>query len=128
MAILKHVWDQENKDPRKKVYMNKYWKQCDTNLAKLMLDIGKSKAKKDHSKLLSAVNKIKQKYNSQACKLADISWTTFHQHTYVKQNTKRKLDSSSKLSEAQVKDIQSHFESDDISFPLPDKKFEGNNL
>ena len=24
-----------------------------------------------------------------------------------------------------MKDIQSHFESDDISFPLPDKKFEG---
>ena len=30
-----------------------------------------------------------------------------------------------KLSEAQVKDIQSHFESDDILFPLPDKKYEG---
>ena len=107
--------------------MNKYWKWCDTNLAKLMLDIGKSKTKKDESKLLSAVNEVKQKYNSlcQACKLADVSWTTFHQHTYVKQNAKRKLDYSRKLSEAQVKDIQSHFESDDITFPLPDKKFEG---
>ena len=80
VAILKHVWDQEYKDPRKRVYMNKYWKQCDTNLAKLMLDIGDSKAKNDDSKLLSAVNKVKQKYNSLhlACKLADISWTTFH--------------------------------------------------
>ena len=46
VAILKHVWDQEYKDPRKRVYMNKYWKRCDINLAKLMLDIGKSKAKK----------------------------------------------------------------------------------
>ena len=42
-----------------------------------------------------------------------------------KKNAKRKLDYSRKLPEAQVKDIQSHFESDDISFPLPDKKFEG---
>ena len=87
--------------------MNKYWKQGDTNLAKLMLDIGKSKAKKDDSKLLSAVNKVKQKYNSlfQACKLADISWTTFHRHTNIKKNAKRKLNYSHKLSEAQVKDI-----------------------
>ena len=73
--------------------MNKYWKQCDTNLAKLMLDIGKSKAKKSDSKLLSVVNKVKQKYNSlrQACKLADISWTTFHRHTYVKKIQKENL-------------------------------------
>ena len=91
VAILKHVWDQEYKDPRKRVYMNKYWKQCDTNLAKLMLDIGKSKAKKSDSKLLSAVNKVKQKYNSlcQACRLADISWTTFHRHTYVKKKMQK---------------------------------------
>ena len=86
-----------------------------------------SKAEKDESKLLLAVNKGKQKYNSlcQACKLADISWTTFHQHTYVKPSAKRKLSYSHKLSEAQVRDIQGHFESDDISFPLPDKKYEG---
>ena len=72
-----------------------------------MLDIGKSKAKKDDTKLLSAVNKVKQKYNSlhQACKLADISWTTFHRHTHVKPSAKRKVGYSRKLSEAQVKDI-----------------------
>ena len=52
VAIIKHFWDQEYKDPRKRFYMNKYWKRCDTNLAKLMLDIGKSKAKKDEGKLL----------------------------------------------------------------------------
>ena len=104
MAILKHVWDQEYKDPRKRVFMNKYWKRCDTNLAKLMLDIGKSKAKKDDHKLLSAVNKVKQKYNSlrQACKVADISWTTFHQNTYIRRNAKRKLGYSHKLSQEQV--------------------------
>ena len=30
-----------------------------------------------------------------------------------------------KLSSKEVSDIQCHFESDDVSFPLPDKKFEG---
>ena len=67
------------------------------NLAKLMLDIGKSKAKKSDHKLLSEVNKVKQKYNSleQACR------TTFHQNTYIK-NAKRKLGYSHKLSEEQV--------------------------
>ena len=54
-----------------------------------------------------------------------ISWTTFHRQTYVKCNNRRKLGYSRKLTEAQVNNIQSHFTSDDISFPLPDKKFEG---
>ena len=98
IAILKHVWDQEYKDPKKRVFMNKYWKRCDTNLARSMLDIGKSKAKKDDTKLLSAVNKVKQKYNSltQASKVGNISWTTFHRNTYVKKYQKKKLSYSRK--------------------------------
>ena len=127
VAILKHVWDQEYKDPQKRVFMNKYWKRCDTSLARLMLDIGKSKAKKDDTKLLSAVNKVKQKYNSlrQASKVANISWTTFHRNTYVKKDQKKKLSYSRKLTDEQVRDIQAHFVSDDISFPLPEKKYQG---
>ena len=57
--ILKHVWDQEYKDPQKRVYMNKLWKICDDSLPKLMFDIGKSKAKKDSNKLSLAVSKVK---------------------------------------------------------------------
>ena len=127
VAILKHVWDQEYKDPKKRVYMNKYWKRCNNDLAKIMLDIGKSKGKKDDKKLLAAVNKEKRKYKSlhQASKLVDILWTTFHRQTYIKCNKRRKLGYFHKLTEAQVNDIQSHFTSDDISFPLPDKIFEG---
>ena len=91
-----------------------------------MLDIGKSKGKKDDKKLLAAANTVKRKYKSlrQASKLVDIPWTTFHRQTYVKCNNRRKLGYSRKLTEAQVNDIQSHFTPDDISFPLPDKKFE----
>ena len=83
VAILKHVWDQEYKDPQKRVYMNKYWKRCDNDLAKIMLDIGKSKGKKDDKKLFAAVNTVKMKYKSlrQASKLVDIPWTTFHRQT-----------------------------------------------
>ena len=50
IAILKHVWDQEYKDHRKKVLMNWYWKwhEDDTTLAKFMLDIGKYRGRKDN--------------------------------------------------------------------------------
>ena len=124
------MWDQEYKDPQKRVIMNKYWKRCDTSLARLMLVIGKSKAKKDATKLLSAVNKVKQKYNSlrQAAKVANISWTTFHRNIYIKNNQKKKLSYSCKLTDEQVRDIQEHFVSDDISFPLPEKKYQGKRI
>ena len=74
VAILKHAWDQEYKNPHKQKLMNKYWKR-NVNLAEIMLDIGKHKGCKDDIKLLQCVNKLKQKYNSlrQACHLADIS-------------------------------------------------------
>ena len=88
IAILKHVWDQEYKDPKKRFFMNLYWKHQEdmTTLAKYMLDIGKYRGRKDNKKLLSTVNKVKNKYNSlrQACRLADISQSKFHHHTYVK--------------------------------------------
>ena len=79
VAILRHVWDQEYKDPAKHALMNKYWKRTEDSLAKLMLELGTHKGRKDDNKLLSTVNKIKKKYNSlrQACRLADISWTNY---------------------------------------------------
>ena len=69
--------------------MNKYWVR-NASLAELCLDIGKHRARKDDVKLLQTVNKVKQKYNSvrQACQLADISWTKFHRHTYIKTEKK----------------------------------------
>ena len=63
-AILRHVWDQEYKDPAKRALMNKYWKCTEDSLAKLMLELGTHKGRKDDNKLLSTVNKIKKKYNS----------------------------------------------------------------
>ena len=94
IAILKHVWDQEYKDPRKRVLMNKYWRRTkdNTSLAKLMLDLGKYRGRKDKKKLSSTVNEVKNKYNSlrQACRLADISWSKFHRFTYIKLEVRKK--------------------------------------
>ena len=92
-----------------------------------MLDIGKHKGRKDDIKLLQCVNKLKQKYNSlrQACHLADISWTKFHRLTYVKPKSRGKKDYICKLSKDDIASIQEHYFSDLISFPLPDKKYQG---
>ena len=126
VAILKLVWDQEYKTPEKKVLMNKYWTR-NASLAEVMLDIGKYRAHKDNVKLLQSVNKLKQKYNSlrQACILADISWTKFHRHTYIPSDKRIKKEYTCKLTQDQIESIQQHFESDGISFPLPDKKLHG---
>ena len=85
VAIMKHVFDQEYKDPRKCYLMNKYWNMSEDSLDKLLLDMGKHGAKKDGEKLLNTVNTLKKTYNSlrQACRLADISWSKFHRHTYI---------------------------------------------
>ena len=106
--------------------MNLYWKHQEetTSLAKYMLDIGQYRDRKD-KKLLSTVNKVKKKYNSlrQACRLADISWSKFDHHTFVKSEIRKKLEYTRKLSSAQIEEIQAHFIFDEVSFPLPDKKY-----
>ena len=92
--------------------MNKYWKRNDEgSLAKLMLDIGKYIGRKDYKKLLVTVNKVKTKYNS------------LNRHTDVKSDVHWKIVCTRKLSSSQIWDIQDHYISDDISFPLPDKKY-----
>ena len=43
----------------------------------------------------------------------------------VKSSAHRKLEYSHKLSPADLECIEEHMKSDDISFPLPDRKFAG---
>ena len=90
-------------------------------------DICKHRGRKDDVKLLQSVNKVKQKYNSlhQACRLADISWAKFHRHTYIKPQPRKKKDYIHKFSEAEIESIQQYYQSDEVSFPLPDKKYYG---
>ena len=107
--------------------MNLYWKhqESTTSLAKYMLDIGKYRGRKDNKKLLGTINKVKKKYNSlrQMCRLADISWSKFHHHTYVTSEIRKKLEYTRKLSSAQIEEIQEHFTSYEVSFPLADQKY-----
>ena len=126
IPTLKHVWDQLYKIPEMHVLMNTYWRK-DTHLPKLMFNIGKQKTHKDKVKLLHSVNKVKQKYNSlcQACRLTDISWTTFHRHTYMKSQSSKPKHYIHKLSESEMESIQQHYQSDEVSFPFPDKKYHG---
>ena len=88
---------------------------------------GKNQATKDSKTLSASVNKIKQKYDNlkQASRVANIPWTKFHRSTFVQKKIESKGKFTHKLSSKEVSDIQSHFESDDISFPLQDKTFEG---
>ena len=91
IAILKHVWDQEYKDPAKQILINNYWRRCHDGLGALLIEMGKNKAKKDQSKPSSAVNKLKQKYHSlrQDSRVANIPWTKFHRNTVVKKKIQR---------------------------------------
>ena len=107
--------------------MNKYWRctKDNTSLAKLMLDLGKYRGRKDKKKLSSTVNEVKNKYNSlrQVCRLADILWSKFHRFAYIKSEVRKKLQYTRKLSAVQIAEIQAHYTSDEVSFPLPDKRY-----
>ena len=70
VEVLKHVWDQEFKDVRKKPLMEKYWKRNNNKLGEVLLEIGKNRAHKNETKLSQLVNQLKIKYSSlrQACR------------------------------------------------------------
>ena len=93
---MKHVFEQEYKDPRKCYLMDKYWNRKDDGLAKLLLDMRKHRARKDNKKLLNTVNTVKKKYNilREACSLPDILWSKLHRHTYVNSEVRKKLEYS----------------------------------
>ena len=128
IAVLKHVWDQEYRDIEKRPLMDKYWK-WNNELGEMFLEIGKSRARKNETKLSLIVNKLKSKYNSlrQACRLGEISWTKFHRHIYINKNKKatKKQEYNKKLSKDDIESIQNHYTSEEVSFPMPDKKYVG---
>ena len=93
VAILKHMWDQFYKSPRKCQYMQKYWKLDDKYMVKYMLKAGKNKAHKDICKLHKLVTDIKSKYKSlcQASCHTPYSWTQFWRFLSVELEFSRKL-------------------------------------
>ena len=60
-----------------------------------------------------------------AWKYITYSWTQFRRFVSVKSVATRKLEYQRKLSTAAIQEIQNHFYSDEISFPVPDKKYAG---
>ena len=126
--MLKHVWDQEYRDIEKRPLMDRYWKR-NNELGEMFLEIGKSRARKNETKLSLIVNKLKNKYNSlrQACHLGEISWTKFHRHIYINKNKKaiKKQEYKKKLSKHDIESIQNHYTSEEVSFLMPDKKYVG---
>ena len=61
--VLKHLWDQVYKSPRKRKVMDRMW--CKKNkIGRYMYLVGKYKNKKNASKLTHTVTKIKKHYKS----------------------------------------------------------------
>ena len=86
VAILKHMWDQFYKSPKKHHYMKQYWNVDQKEMVKYMLKAGKHKACKDIHKLNKIVTDIKSKYKSlhQASCHTPYSWTQFGRFLSVK--------------------------------------------
>ena len=61
--VVKHLWNQLYKSPRKRRLMDKMW-QSDKDMGKYMYSLGKYKHKKDAKKLKDTVSKMKNKYKS----------------------------------------------------------------
>ena len=121
------MWDQDYKDTEKKPLIDRHWKR-NNELGETFLEIGKSKVRKNETKLSLLVNKLKSMYNSlrQACCLGEISWMKFHQHIYKskKKAVSKKEEYKKKSSTDDIEAIQNHYTSE-VSFPMPDKKFVG---
>ena len=122
------MWDQEYKDVEKKPLMDRYWKR-NNELGEMFLEIGKGRAHKNETKLSVLVNKLKSKYNSlrQACHLGEISWMKFHRHISIsqKKTIQKNVQYKKKSSTDDIELIQNHYTSEEVSFPMPDKKFVG---
>ena len=126
VTVLKHLWNQMCKSPRKRKVIDNLWAK-DKEMGKFMYKIGKYKHKKNQEKLGQTVNKMKKKYKSlrNACRETDMQWSQFHKCTKL---YKRKLEERKyirKLNASQIKSIGQFFRSEDTSFPLPDKKYTG---
>ena len=64
VKILKHIWDQMYKDPKKRKLMNDLWSGSPSDMCSLMLKLGKHRAKKDKAQMAKVVQKITGKYKS----------------------------------------------------------------
>ena len=65
VQVLKHIWGQSHKSPRKQKLMQKYWNIKSKDMCGIMLKMGKQhRARKDIHKIKKLVVDIKSKYPS----------------------------------------------------------------
>ena len=128
VCTLLHIFDQFSKSPRKAHYMQKYFMSLNTegkDIDQYMMQIGKRKGRKDATRLQETVEKMKGQFSSlrKACASINYSWTKFYQFTHLAKPKKSTHKFVKKLSNDEIKKIQEHMKSDEVTFPLPDCKF-----
>ena len=108
--------------------MDVMWTQ-ENKMSKYMYLIGKYRNKKNATKLSQTVDKIKKQYKSlrSAWRKTDMNWSQFQKCTklYKRKDDDKKPEYIRKLESGHINSIKSFFQSDETSFPLPDKKYVG---
>ena len=133
VKVLRHIYDQFRKSPRKKKFMMKLWPEEEKKLGRYMYLLGKYRNQKKPSQLQSIVSKIKWQYKSlrRACSHTDMTWSQFHKYTsqrketYQQQVNKKGNEFNRKLNSEDVDSIRKFFNSEEATFPLPDRKYAG---
>ena len=133
VAVLRHVYEQYRKSPRKQKFIKKMWPEEDKKLGRYMYLLGKYRNQKKTSQLQNIVCKIKWQYKSlrRACKNTDMTWSQFHKYTLdrkqvIRSKIKGKQGAfSRKLESDEVDSIRKFLTSEEASFPLPDRKYAG---
>ena len=129
VRVLKYIWNQAYKSPRKRPIMNKLW-PVDNEIGKLMFKVGKYRSQKKTSQLQNVVDKIKKSYKSlrfASCR-ANLKWNEFCRATTMKKSSESTSDTKNYIRKLNMNEIQSiadHFQSDEATFPLPEKKYVG---
>ena len=127
VAVLKHVWEETYNSPWKKILKDKIWNNRDKSIGEFLFEIGKHHTRKNMPKLQEVVNEMKKEFKNlhQACQRTNCSFSKFYHFTRL---TKRNIVQQSfekKLSAGDIRDLSEHIQSEEISFPLPDKKCAG---
>ena len=127
VAVLKHIWDQLYRDNRTRPYIHRDWNVNNKEICSIMLKLGKHYTHKDIRKINKLVSDIRCKYQSlrKASQLTPYSWTQFRHFMSIKSVVSKQLEYSHKSSSSDIKKIEEHMNSKEISFPLPDKKYIG---
>ena len=129
VLVLLHIYSQFSKSPQYSYFLEKLFNPNIQNesqkIGPYLFELGKHKARKDETKLKSTVQQMRQKFSSlrKACLSTNCSWTKFYRFMKLAKPKNRKVSCQRKLSQQQIDDIQTHMESEEVTFPLPDTKY-----